>query len=301
MSQAEVTSRGRVGRGGPRFRTEQLSAVLWWVLVYGLLLLGAFVMFVPLAWMISTSLKQTRQIFVFPPIWIPDPVEWGNYPKALTAFPFVLYIRNTLIIAGIALVSATLSSSMAAYAFARLDWPGRDLLFVFVLSTLMIPGVVTLVPQFILWNRLGFVDTIVPLVAQAVLGGSPIYVFLLRQFFRTIPREMDEAALLDGCSKIGILWRVVLPLSKEALGIVAIFSFLFHWNDFMGPLIYLNSAEKRTLALGLSAFRASEGGVQPAWNLLMAVSLVAMVPPITVFFLAQRHFIQGITITGVKG
>ncbi len=156
-------------------------------------------------------------------------------------------------------------------------------------------------PPYLDWNRLGFVDTIVPLVAQAILGGSPIYIFLLRQFFRTIPREMDEAALLDGCSKLGILWRVIIPMSKEALGIVAIFSFLFHWNDFMAPLIYLNSPQKRTLALGLSAFRASEGGVQPAWNWLMAVSLIAMLPPIMVFFLAQRHFIQGITITGVKG
>lgn len=301
MSETEVIPQKAVGALALKLRSVRLGTILWRILIYALLCLGSFAMFVPLAWMVSTSLKQTHQIFVFPPIWIPDPIEWSNYPKALTAFPFALYIRNTLIIAGIALVSATITSSMAAYAFARLDWPGRDTLFILVLSTLMIPGVVTLVPQYILWNRLGFVDTIVPLVAPAILGGSPIYIFLLRQFFRTIPREMDEAALLDGCSKLGILWRVILPLSKEALGIVAIFSFLYHWNNFMGPLIYLNSAEKRTLALGLSAFRASEGGVQPAWNLLMAVSLVAMVPPITVFFLAQRHFIQGITITGVKG
>jgi len=301
MRQLEAVNQIRVRAPAVRLRSIPWSAVLWRALIYGLLCLGSFVMFVPLAWMVSTSLKQTRQIFVFPPIWIPHPIEWGNYPKALTVFPFALYIRNTLIIAGIALVSATITSSMAAYAFARLDWPGRDTLFILVLSTLMIPGVVTLVPQYIFWNRLGFVDTIVPLVAQAMLGGSPIYIFLLRQFFRTIPREMDEAALLDGCSKLGILWRVVLPLSKEVLGIVAIFSFLFHWSDFMGPLIYLNSAEKRTLALGLTAFRTSEGGVQPAWNLLMAVSLVAMLPPITIFFLAQRYFIRGITITGVKG
>ena len=187
---------------------------------------------------------------------------------------------------------------MAAYAFARLDWPGRDLLFIFVLSTLMIPGVVTLVPQFILWNRLGFVDTIVPLVAQAVLGGSPIYVFLLRQFFRTIPREMDEAALLDGCSKLGILWRVVLPLSKEALGIVAIFSFLFHWNDFMGPLIYLFSEDKKTLALGLRAF------VDPflaSYHLNMAGAMYLTLPMVIIFFFGQRYFLRGVVMTGITG
>jgi ABC-type glycerol-3-phosphate transport system permease component len=256
---------------------------------------------IPLAWMISTSLKLTKFVFVYPPQWIPQPVQWRNFPLALTTFPFLLYVKNTLVICGIALVASALTSALSAYAFARLDFPGSDVLFLFMLSTLMLPSIVTLVPRYIFFNRLGMVDTIVPLVAQSLLGGSPVYIFLLRQFFLTIPREMDEAALLDGCSKFAIFWRIILPMSKEALGIVAIFSFLFHWNEFMGPLLYLNSPDKRTIALGLSAFRASEGGIQPAWNLLMAASLVAMLPPILVFVVAQRYFIQGITITGVKG
>ena len=250
--------------------------------------------------MISTSLKDLKYVFVFPPQWIPNPVQWGNFYQALTILPFALYFKNTMIIASISLVAAAFSSSIVAYGFARLDFPGRDVLFLVMLATLMIPGHVTLVPKYILFNWLGLIDTIVPLVAQAFFG-APVYIFLLRQFFLTIPMEMDEAALIDGCSKWGILWKIILPQALPAMGIVAIFSFLFHWNAFLGPLIYLNSPDKRTLALGLTAFRATEGGVQPAWNLLMAASLVIMLPPILIFFVAQRYFIQGIVFTGVKG
>jgi ABC-type glycerol-3-phosphate transport system permease component len=250
--------------------------------------------------MVSTSLKDLKYVFVFPPQWIPIPIEWGNFRQALTILPFGLYFKNTMVIASISLVAAAISSSIVAYGFARLDFPGRDALFLVMLATLMIPNHVTLVPRYILFNWIGLIDTIVPLVAQAFFG-SPVYIFLLRQFFLTIPKEMDEAALIDGCSKWGILWRIILPQALPAIGIVAIFSFLFHWNAFLGPLIYLNSPDKRTLALGLSAFRATEGGVQPAWNLLMAASLVIMLPPILIFFVAQRYFIQGIVFTGVKG
>jgi ABC-type glycerol-3-phosphate transport system permease component len=269
-------------------------------MIYGVLCVGCVIIFVPLAWMISTSLKDLKYVFIFPPQWIPNPIQWGNFRQALTVLPFTLYFKNTMVIASISLVAAAISSSIVAYGFARLDFPGRDTLFLVMLATLMIPGHVTLVPRYILFNWLGLIDTIVPLVAQAFFG-SPVYIFLLRQFFLTIPMEMDEAALIDGCSKWGILWRIILPQALPAMGIVAIFSFLFHWNAFLGPLIYLNSPDKRTLALGLSAFRATEGGVQPAWNLLMAASLVIMLPPILIFFVAQRYFIQGIVFTGVKG
>ena len=282
-------------------RAQRLSGTLWRALIYALLILGCIFVMTPLAWMISTSLKDIKYVFVFPPEWIPDPPQWGNFPQALTSLPFGLYFRNTLTIAGISLVAATISSSIIAYGFARLDFPARAPLFLIMLATLMIPTHVTLVPRFILFNWLGLVDTFVPLVAQAFFG-SPIYIFLLRQFFLTIPMEMDEAALIDGCSKWGILWRIILPQSRPALSIVAIFSFLFHWHAFLGPLIYLNSPEKRTLALGLSELTATpEGGIQTSWNLLMAASLVVMLPPILIFFLAQRYFIQGIVFTGVKG
>ena len=279
---------------------DRLPSILWRVLVYMMLCAGCVIVLIPLVWMISTALKDLKYVFVFPPKWIPDPIEWGNFGQALTILPFGLYFKNTMIIASISLVAAATSSSIVAYGFARLDFPARDALFLVMLSTLMIPAHVTLVPRYIMFNWLGLVDTIIPLIAQAFFG-SPVYIFLLRQFFLTIPLEMDEAALIDGCSKWSILWRIILPQSLPALGIVAIFSFLFHWNDFLSPLIYLNSPAKRTLALGLSAFRASEGGIQPAWNLLMAASLAMMLPPILIFVVAQRYFIQGIVFTGVKG
>lgn len=281
-------------------RWQRLPNLLWRALIYALLIVGCVFVMIPLAWMISTALKESRYVFVFPPQWIPTPAQWANFPLALTRLPFALYFRNTMIIACISMAAAVTSSAIVAYGFARLDFPWRDALFLLMLSTLMIPGHVTLVPRYILFSKAGLVDTFVPLIIQAFFG-SPIYIFLLRQFILTIPAEMDEAALIDGCTKWGILWRIILPQAKAALGIVAIFSFLYHWDEFLGPLIYLNSPDKRTLALGLSAFRASEGGVQPAWNLLMAASLVVMLPPITIFFFAQRYFIQGIVFTGVKG
>jgi len=242
-----------------------------------------------------------KYVFVFPPQWIPKPIEWGNYRQALTTLPFALYFKNTMVIASISLVAAAISSSIVAYGFARLDFPGRDALFLVMLATLMIPGHVTLVPRYILFNWLGLVDTIVPLVAQAFFG-SPVYVFLLRQFFLTIPMEMDEAALIDGCSKWGILWRIILPQALPAIGIVAIFSFLFHWNAFLGPLIYLNDPEKFTLAIGLNSFRfMPDSAGEPMQHLLMAASVMSTLPLIVLFFSAQQYFVQGIALTGIKG
>ncbi|MBN1138645.1 MAG: carbohydrate ABC transporter permease, partial [Anaerolineae bacterium] len=227
--------------------SDRLPSILWRVLIYTILCAGCVIVLIPLVWMISTALKDLKYVFVFPPEWIPDPIEWGNFSQALTILPFGMYFKNTMVIASISLVAAALSSSIVAYGFARLDFPARDALFLVMLSTLMIPAHVTLVPRYIMFNWFGLVDTIIPLIAQAFFG-SPVYIFLLRQFFLTIPLEMDEAALIDGCSKWSILWRIILPQSLPALGIVAIFSFLFHWNEFLSPLIYLNSPEKRTLA-----------------------------------------------------
>jgi len=296
VAQTRTISRMRVR---PRW-VYRLGNAVWRTVIYILLITGCAAVLVPFAWMLSTSLKDIRYVFMFPPRWIPKPAYWQNYPMALTRLPFALYFRNTMIIAGVSLIAATLSSTIVAYGFARLDFAGRDLLFLVMLATLMIPAHVTLVPKYILFNSLGLVDTFIPLVAQAFFG-SPIYIFLLRQFMLTVPIEMDDAALIDGCSKIGVLWHIIIPQARPAMGIVAIFSFMFHWNEFLGPLIYLNSPEKRTLALGLSEFYATEGGVQTPWNLLMAASLVVMLPPLLVFFFAQRYFIQGIVFTGIKG
>lgn len=256
---------------------------------------------VPLVWMISTSLKELKDVFVFPPQIIPNPVAWDNYKVALTILPFGLYFRNTLIITGLCILGAVSSSALVAYGFARLEFPGRDILFIMVLATMMIPGQVTLIPVYMIFKTLRWIDTFLPLTVRSYFGGA-FYIFLFRQFFMTIPTELGDAAEIDGCSKLGIFWRIILPLSKPALGMVAIFSFMFHWDEFLNALIYLNSPEKRTLALGLAAFRASqEGSVTVSWNLLMAASLVVMIPPILVFFIAQRHFIQGIVFTGLKG
>jgi multiple sugar transport system permease protein len=285
-------------RSGLRYR---ISRVLWRTILYAVLIAGVCLVMVPLVWMISTSLKELKDVFTFPPQFIPNPPAWDNYPIALTILPFHLYFRNTMIICVICIIGATASSALVGYGFARLDFPGRDVLFLIVLSTMMIPGQVTLVPLYMLFKELGWIDTFWPLIIRSFFGGA-FYIFLFRQFFLTIPKEMDDAAEIDGCSKLGIFWRVVLPLSRAPLGMVAIFSFMFHWNEFLNALIYLNSPEKRTLALGLSAFRASqEGAVTASWNLLMAASVVVMIPPILVFFVAQRYFIQGIVFTGIKG
>jgi len=211
--------------------------------------------------------------------------------------PFGRYFVNTVVVAGVSVVGIMLSSSLAGYAFARLHWPGRDLLFVIVLATMMLPAQVTLVPQFILFKSIKWIDTFLPLIVPACLG-SAYQIFLFRQFFSAIPREMDEAARIDGCSLLGIYWRVILPMSLPALATGALFAFRFRWDQFLEPLIFLNSPKNYTIALGLRMF---QGENMTRWELLMAASCVAMLPVLLSFFLGQRYFVQGVVITGVKG
>ncbi len=210
---------------------------------------------------------------------------------------FHLYLRNTLLVTGLAILGGTLSSSLVAYAFARLRAPGRDSLFILVLATIMLPAQVTMIPLFIIFRGLGWYDTLLPLIVPAFFG-SAFYIFLMRQFFLTIPAELEDAAKIDGCGAFRTYWQVFLPLSKPVLVTVIVFSFVAHWNDFMTPLIYLNSVEKRTLALGLATF-------QDAWGVdivsLMAASTVVLIPVLVIFFLAQRYFVQGVVMTGLKG
>jgi multiple sugar transport system permease protein len=251
----------------------------------------------PVAWMLSTSLKSQLETFQMPPVWIPADLQWENYYQALTTNPFGLYFRNTLYFALMVVVAEVVSNSFIAFGFARLRAPGRTFLFIFVLATLMLPGEVTLIPQYVLFSRLDWLNSFKPLIVPAWFG-SAYLIFLLRQFYMTIPKEYDEAAIIEGAGYLTIWSRIILPLSKPALGVMAIMSFIFHWNTFQGPLIYLNDNRLFTVSLGLSMFRTPFGGTP--WHWYMAASLVVILPCVIVFFVAQRYFIQGIVISGVK-
>lgn len=276
---------------------KRRSHAIKMLFVYAILIIGGIFVSVPFIWMVSTSLKVQGQVFLFPPVWKPDPVMWSNYRDVFTLVPFARYFWNTTIIASTSVVGIVLSSSLAAYAFARLRWPGRDFLFVVVLATMMLPSQVTLVPQFILFKSMKWIDTFLPLIVPACLG-SAFQIFLFRQFFSSIPREMDEAARMDGCSFFGIYWRIIMPMSMPALATGALFAFRFRWDQFLEPLIFLNSPKNYTIALGLRLFQGQMG---TSWHLLMAASCIAMLPVLLTFFFGQRYFVQGVVVSGVKG
>lgn len=282
------------------FFGKRLKKRLWLMLVYLTVIMGACIILIPLVWMISTALKPLGEVLLFPPKWIPKPPQWRNFLDGWKALPFTIFLRNTLIITFTSLIGQVLSASLVAYGFARFRAPGRDLLFIVLLSTMMVPGQVRMIPTYILFRMLGWVNTFKPLIIPTFFGGGPFFIFLLRQFFMTIPVEYDEAAKIDGCNSLWIFLRVILPLSKPALTAVSIFSFMDHWNDFMNPLIYLHSQERYTLALGLRMMNVpAEGGLVP-WHHLMAVSLLVTLPCILIFFFAQKYFIQGVVVTGLK-
>lgn len=272
------------------------------VISYVLLSLCSAVMLIPLYWMVITSLKTLRAVHAFPPEWIPNPIVLNNYPQALSVFPFWLYFANSVTIVVGVILGNLLSCSLVAYAFAKLRAPGRNFLFGILLSTMMLPEHVTLIPVYILFQRLGWVNTFLPLIVPYWFARSAFSIFLLRQFFMTLPQELSDAARVDGASHLTILTRIVIPLSKPPLATVAVFSFMGVWNDFLHPVIYLNSEEKFTLALGLLSLigQSRESGVIE-WQLLMAATTVMMLPILIVFFFAQRYFIQGIALTGLKG
>ncbi|HZG55694.1 carbohydrate ABC transporter permease [Paenibacillus sp.] len=267
------------------------------VVVYALLAAGSALFLLPFFWMVSTSLKNEAGLFHIPPQWIPSEAQWSNYEAAVQSFPFLQYAWNTTFLTAVSMFGSVLSSSIVAYAFARLRFPGRTFWFVLLLATMMLPSQVTMIPLFILFKQLGWIDTYLPLTVPFFFGGA-FYIFLLRQFFLTIPRELSEAAKIDGCPEFFIFLRIFLPLSKPALATLAIFTFMLTWNDFLGPLIYLNDPDKFTLALGLRSFQMQYG---TRWNVMMAASIIVMLPTIVLFFTCQRYFIEGITLTGVKG
>lgn len=255
--------------------------------------LGALFM-TPFLWLVITSFKPEAEVFqtVWPRHWV-----WENYTKGLAHFPFLLYLRNTLLLCTFNVIGVVLSSSLVAYGLARVPWAGRHLLFSLLLSTMMLPAQVTMVPLFAVFKWLGWIDTFLPLTVPAFLGNA-FYIFLLRQFFLTIPADLTDAARLDGCSEFAIYRKVILPLATPALATVALFTFLNTWNDFVGPLIYLYDDRKYTLSLGLAMFSSQYGSF---WGQMMAVSVVMIIPILALFFFTQRTFIQGITMSGLKG
>jgi multiple sugar transport system permease protein len=285
-------------RAAQRARAKRLRAAVTTVLWHVPMIVGAVALSVPLVWLLSTSLKLEGREFVVPPQWIPDPVVWSNYPIAMTTLPFGLYLWNTLIVTVGTLTGTLLTGSMAAFAFARLRFPGRSILFILLLSTLMLPQAVTLIPKFITFRYLGWINTLNPLWIPWWFGGGAFNVFLLRQFLMTLPHELDEAARIDGASNWRIYWSVLMPLCRPALITVAIFSFIHSWNDFLEPLIYLHDAKLRTLALGLRGFQDLYA---TQWTLMMAASAVIIAPVLVLFFICQRYFIRGIHLTGLAG
>lgn len=266
-------------------------------MVYLMLLVGAVWFVLPLLWMSTSSFKDKTAIFQYPPALLPWPPRWRNYADLFAEWPFWTYLRNTLIVTVPSVLGQLLSSSLVAYGFARVRWPGRNLVFVVVLATLMLPFQVTLIPLYIIFRQLGWIGTFAPLIVPNFFA-SAFDIFLLRQFFLGIPRELSDAARIDGCGHLRIYWRIVLPLAKPALATVALFEFLYNWNDFMGPLIYLQDNTMYTLSLGLQQFQSMR---QPEPQLLMTACTIMVVPIIVVFFFAQRTFIQGVTLTGLKG
>ena len=260
--------------------------------VYAILTAGGCMVALPFLWMLTTALKPASEIFLVPVHWIPTPVLLSNFAAALREVPFGRYFRNTAVITLLATFGSVFSSSLVAYAFARLRWPGRDALFLVVLMTLMLPHQVMLVPKFLLFRAFGWINTFYPLIVPFWFG-VPFSIFLLRQFYLTLPAELDDAARIDGCSWLGIYWRIVLPLCQPALATIALMSFHAHWDDLIDPLIYLHSARLYTVSLGLLSFR---GEYNTQWNYLMAASLVVMLPVLAAFYVLQRYFLRGISI-----
>jgi multiple sugar transport system permease protein len=287
------------GAGGTRRagRAATARSVGRWTVVYALLVGGSALFVLPLLWMLRTSLLPESQIFADPPIWIPWPPEWRNYLLMWEAGPFLSWLRNSVVVTAVGVVALTTSSTLAAYGFARTTFPGRDTLFLLVLATMMIPFHVRLVPEFILFNAFGWINTLWPLVAPAFFG-SPFYIFILRQFFMTLPKELDDAAEIDGASSWTILWRINVPLARPAIATIAAFAFIAEWNDFVRPLVYLHTPQTLTLAVGVRWFTGRYG---TEFHLLMAASVVVLLPMIMVFFLCQKQFLRGIALTGIKG
>lgn len=294
MSQATTMSTVAVRRN-----VGHLLRVMGRILTYFFLSLGALLMLFPFAWMVSLSLGTMQDLWALPPRYIPERPTWGNYVTILTDPTFLLsrYVRNTLVITAASMVGQLLSCTMSAYAFARLRWKGRDLVFVLMLATMMMPPQVTLIPMYIIWRKLGAIDTYAPLIVPGYLG-SAYLTFLARQYFASIPLELEDAARVDGCGFFSTYFRIMLPLAIPLMVTLGLFSFVGHWNDFFGPLIYLMTPEKYTIQLGMMAFRGQYFTDVPA---TMAVAVMVLLPVILIFLFGQQYFIKSVVLSGLKG
>jgi multiple sugar transport system permease protein len=278
-------------RRGAKFYAERIA-------VYAALVLLSGIFLIPLAWMLTTSFKQQGQVFANPPVWIPDPWMLENYPEAARRAPLWLWLRNTTVITILATTGQVLMSSMVAFGFARIRFPGRGPLFVLLLATMMLPAVVTIIPRFLLFKQIGWTDTFLPLIVPFWFGGGAYNIFLVRQYFLTLPLDLDEAAKIDGASNWRVWWNIIMPLSTPVMIAVGIFSFVAHWNDILDPLIFISSEGLKTLSIGLRGFMAPNDA---SWHLTMAASMWLIVPMMLVFFLGQRYFIKGVAMTGITG
>lgn len=287
------------GQALPFWRTRKGQDALITTAIFTALCIGGAVIMLPFFWMLSTALKRPEEVYLSPPVWIPNPPQFQNFWTALTRVPFHIYAMNTAIIVACVMVGTLLSCSFAAYGFARLRAPGKNFIFMLVLATLMLPGAVTLVPTYLLFNAIGWVGTFLPLIVPAFFG-SAFNIFLLRQFYMTIPAELEEAAKIDGASVYRIWWSIMLPLSQPVLATVAVFTFVGTYNDFFTPLIYLSDEEQRTIAVALSYFSGSPR-IGPQMHLMMAAVTVSILPPLLLFTAAQRYFVRGIVMSGIKG
>jgi multiple sugar transport system permease protein len=260
------------------------------------LIIASFFFIIPFIWMVSTSLKPITQVFSYPPEWMPKPFQWSNYLDAMEYIPFFTYLNNTVVITLLSTLGVVLTCPLVAYSFAKLEWKGRNVLFFITIAVMMIPGQVTMIPLFLIFNKIGWVGTSLPLIVPAFFG-VPFYIFLLRQFFLGLPDMLRDAAKIDGASEFRIYWQIMLPLAKPAVLAVGLFQFMGSWTDFIGPLLYLTDETQYTLSLGLQQFQTQMG---TEWGLMMAVSTMMTLPIILLFFFLQKTFIQGITFSGIK-
>ncbi len=274
------------------------SKLLRSIVAHTFLILGSAIFLFPLLWLVVTSLKPADQILQSPPVWIPDRLAFETYWETIHAIPFFQYAGNTLYICVISTVGTVVSASLVAYGFSRIQWPGRDTLFIITIATMMIPFPVTMVPLYGVFKAFGWIGSFKPLTIPAWFGGGAFNIFLLRQYFMTIPNSFADAARIDGSSEFGLYARIILPMAKPALMVVALFHFLFAWNDFLGPLLYLTDQDKFTLALGLQVFQTQHAGTP--WNLLLAACTLVSLPIVVLFFFTQKTFVRGIAMTGLK-